>query len=286
MNAHGTRTERSHALQIKREAKLRNHSMTSPSSPVHPTASDGYTTAADNYVRGRPDYPAAIVDWLRNALGLDATRTVVDLGAGTGKFTPRLIETGAQVIAVEPVEQMLGKLSSALPQVEALTGSACSIPLPDASVDAVVCAQSFHWFARTEALAEIHRVLTPGGKLGLVWNMRDARVGWVARLDRIVNRIEGDTPRYYTGAWRTVFPFKGLGPLHEQHFSIGHTGSPEDVIVNRIRSISFIAALAPQERARIEDEVKALIAEEPALSGRAVVTMPYETAAFHTVKGE
>jgi SAM-dependent methyltransferase len=258
--------------------------MTSPSTPIHPAASDGYTTAADNYVRGRPDYPPAIVDWLRNSLGLDATKTVVDLGAGTGKFTPRLLATGARVIAIEPVAQMLGKLSAALPLVEALAGTADAIPLPDASVDAVVCAQSFHWFAKTEALAEIHRVLKPGGKLGLVWNMRDARVDWVARLDRIVNRVEGDTPCYYTGAWRTVFPFKGLGPLHEQHFSVGHTGSPEDVIVNRVRSTSFIAALTPDERARIEEEVKALIAEEPTLSGREVVTVPYETAAFHTVK--
>jgi hypothetical protein len=83
-----------------------------------------------------------------------------------------------------------------------------------------------------------------------------------------------------------VFPFKGLGPLHEQHFSVGHTGSPEDVIVNRVRSTSFIAALAPEQRARIEEEVKALIAQEPTLSGRDTVTVPYETAAFYAVKGE
>jgi SAM-dependent methyltransferase len=260
--------------------------MTSRSTPIHHAASDGYTTAADNYVLGRPDYPAAIVDWLRDSLALDAAKTVVDLGAGTGKFTPRLLATGARVIAVEPVAQMLGKLSAAWPQVEALPGTADSIPLPDSSVDAVVCAQSFHWFATTGALAEIHRVLKPGGKLGLVWNMRDARVEWVARLDQIVNRVEGDTPRYYTGAWRTVFPFKGLGPLHEQHFSVGHTGSPEDVIVNRVRSTSFIAALAPEERARIEEEIRALIAGEPTLSGRDTVTVPYETAAFYAVKDE
>jgi SAM-dependent methyltransferase len=260
--------------------------MTSSSTPIHRAASDGYTTAADKYVLGRPDYPAAIVDWLRDSLALDATKTVVDLGAGTGKFTPRLLATGARVIAVEPVAQMLGKLSAAWPQVEALAGTADSIPLPDASVDAVVCAQSFHWFATIGALAEIHRVLKPGGKLGLVWNMRDARVDWVARLDAIVNRVEGDTPRYYTGVWRTVFPFKGLGPLHEQHFSVGHTGSPEDVIVNRVRSTSFIAALAPEERAKIEEELKALIAREPTLSGRDAVTVPYETAAFYAVKDE
>lgn len=251
---------------------------------IHHMAADGYTTAADNYVRGRPDYPPEIADWLRDALGLNTGKTVVDLGAGTGKFTPYLIKTGAKVIAVEPVAEMLAKLAAAIPDIQGLLGTAASIPLPDASVDAVVCAQSFHWFATTAALAEIQRILKPGGKLGLIWNMRDARVGWVARLDQIVNRVEGDTPRYYTGAWRKVFPFQDFGPLHEAHFSLGHTGTLENVIANRVRSTSFIAALSAQERADIDHQVKTLIASEPELNGKEVVTVPYETAAFYTVK--
>ncbi|SHG81064.1 class I SAM-dependent methyltransferase [Pollutimonas bauzanensis] len=251
---------------------------------IHHAAADGYTAAADTYARGRPDYPPGVADWLRDSLGLQAGKTVVDLGAGTGKFTHRLAATGARVIAIEPVAQMREKLSEALPQVQALAGTAQSMGLPDASADAVVCAQAFHWFAGAEALAEIRRVLKPGGKLGLVWNMRDARVEWVAQLDRIVNQAEGDTPRYYTGAWRSAFPFPGFGPLHEEHFSHGHTGAPEDVIINRVASTSFIAALAPRERAEIDGQVRALIAAQPALRGKPVVTVPYETAAFHTVK--
>jgi SAM-dependent methyltransferase len=251
---------------------------------IHHAAAEGYTTGAENDARGRPGYPPEIAGWLRDGLGLHAGSTVVDLGAGTGKFTRYLVESGATVIAVEPVAEMLEKLSAANPQAKALTGMATSIPLPDASVDAVVCAQAFHWFAIAEALAEIQRVLKPGGKLGLVWNMRDARVEWVAKLDAIVNRVEGDTPRYYTGAWRNVFPYPGFGPLDEQHFSHGHTGAPEDVIVTRVRSTSFIAALPADERAKIDGEVYALIAAEPALNGKDVVTVPYETAAFFTVK--
>jgi len=258
--------------------------MTYATDAVHHAAADGYTTTADNYVRGRPDYPPAITDWLREQLDLHAGKTVVDLGAGTGKFTPRLLETGATVIAVEPVDAMRDKLIAALPQVEALSGTAQSIPLPDASVDVVVCAQSFHWFATVEALAEIHRVLKPGGRLGLVWNMRDARVGWIAQLDQIVNRVEGDTPRYYTGAWRKVFPFAGFGPLHEQHFAHGHTGTPDDVVLNRVRSSSFIAALPAPEREIIDDEVRALMAREPTLNGVEEVTVPHDTAAFYAVK--
>lgn len=258
--------------------------MTNKESTMHHTAGQGYAVTADNYVRGRPDYPSELLSWLRDELGLRAGRTVIDLGAGTGKFTPRLITTGAEVIAVEPVKQMLDKLSAAMPQVRALAGSADAIPVPDASVDAVVCAQAFHWFATAEALAEIRRVLKPGGKLGLVWNLRDASVPWVARLNAIADQVEGDTPRYYTGAWRKVFPYPGFGPLAEQHFSVGHTGTPEDVIVNRVRSISFVATLPPEAKAKIEAQLRALVATDPALAGQETVTLPYETAAFSVTR--
>lgn len=261
--------------------------MTQPAnerSNVHRAAEEGYTANPDSYVRGRPDYPPELAGWLADTLGLKAGASVVDLGAGTGKFTPRLVQTGARVIAVEPVDSMRAKLAAALPDVQAIKGTAQSIPLADASVDVVVCAQSFHWFANREALDEIHRVLKPGGRFGLVWNLRDARVPWVAKLDAIVNQYEGDAPRYYTGAWRNAFPHDGFGALAETHFSLGHTGSPEDVIVHRVRSTSFIAALPEATRAGIDEAVRALIDTEPELQGKAEVTVPYETAAFVAIR--
>lgn len=250
---------------------------------LHP-ATGGYKTAADTYVKGRPDYPPQVSEWLAATLGLDHHNTVIDLGAGTGKFTGRLVATGAQVIAVEPVAQMLEKLADAWPQVLAVHGTAADLPLPDASVDVVVCAQAFHWFASEAALTEIARVLKPGGKLGLIWNLRDTQVSWVPKLDAIVNALEGDTPRYYTGEWRKAFPHPAFGPLQLQRFHNGHTGSPEDVIFNRVRSTSFIAALPEAQRAEVEEQIGALIASEPELRGRAVVTVPYETVAFVTRK--
>ncbi len=149
---------------------------------VHHAAAQGFGAAAEAYQRARPDYPAVLADWLHDELDLAPGRVVVDLGAGTGKFTPFLRATGARVVAVEPVEAMRAALVAAHPDVEALAGEAERLPLADASVDAIVCAQSFHWFARPAALAEMRRVLKPGGALGLVWNVRDARVAWVATL--------------------------------------------------------------------------------------------------------
>ncbi|WP_085583829.1 MULTISPECIES: class I SAM-dependent methyltransferase [unclassified Pseudomonas] len=252
---------------------------------VHHSATAGYKSAADLYVKGRPDYPPQVGDWLSDTLGLDGRKTVIDLGAGTGKFTGRLLATGAQVIAVEPVAQMLDRLAVTWPKALAVSGTATDLPLPDASVDAVVCAQAFHWFATAEALDEIARVLKPGGRLGLIWNLRDTQVSWVPKLDAIVNALEGDTPRYYTGAWRQAFPHPAFGPLQVQRFHHGHTGSPEDVIFNRVRSTSFIAALPAAQRAKVDERIRALILSEPELRGRDVVTVPYETAAFVAVKG-
>ena len=144
---------------------------------IHQAAAEGYTAKAEAYIRGRPEYPAAVQDWLRDDLALGAGKTVLDLGAGTGKFLPHLRATGAAVIAVEPVPAMRAQLTQRNPGIEAMAGTAEDIPLADGAVDAIVCAQAFHWFANPAALAEIHRVLKPGGALGLIWNVRDESVG-------------------------------------------------------------------------------------------------------------
>lgn len=248
--------------------------------PVHHSAADGFSRTADVYVRGRPDYPPQADLWLRDTIGLAPGKRVLDLGAGTGKFTARLVRTGAEVTAVEPVAAMREQFAKGLPQVPMLSGTAEAIPLSDAGLDAVVCAQAFHWFASPAALAEIRRVLKPGGRLGLIWNVRDESVDWVAALTGIMRPYESDAPRYAGGAWRRVFPAPGFTPLTETIFPHGHTGSPEHVVVDRVLSVSFIAALPESERKQVEAKVRALIADHPALAGRETVTLPYRTAAY------
>jgi SAM-dependent methyltransferase len=247
---------------------------------IHPSAAEGFGAAAATYAEGRPEYPPEIELWLRNDLGLGKRKTALDLGAGTGKFTARLLATGATVTVVEPIPAMLEQLIRQHPEIEAKAGSAEHIPLADASVDAVVCAQSFHWFATPEALHEIHRVLKPGGSLGLIWNQRDESVKWVAELTRIMKPFKGDTPQFDSQEWRSVFPAEGFGPLRERRFPNGHTGPAEQVIIDRILSVSFIAALPRVEQERVRSQIRKLIAASPELAGKAQVTFPYQTAAF------
>lgn len=167
--------------------------------PVHDAAQTGYSSQAQTYTQGRPTYPEALSSWLRQKLAIDQQTRVLDLGAGTGKFTSLLKPLTDRLVAVEPIEAMRGEFSKSLPDVEVLAGTAQAIPLPALSVDVVLCAQAFHWFADAQALAEIHRVLTPGGRLGLVWNVRDESVDWVAAITRIITPYEGNA-RAFTRA--------------------------------------------------------------------------------------
>jgi SAM-dependent methyltransferase len=246
---------------------------------IHPLAEKGFRAGAATYVEGRPDYPPEIENWLICDLGLSEGKTALDLAAGTGKFSPRLLATGATVIAVDPVQAMLDQLIRQYPQIDARIGSAQHIPLGDASLDAVVCAQSFHWFSTAEALQEIRRVLKPGGSLGLVWNVRDDTVPWVAALTPIMKPFEGNAPRFHSQKWRDLFPAPGFTELIEKRFSNSHIGPPEKVIVDRILSVSFMAALPIEDRERVTSQLREVIAAYPELAGKAEVTFPYETLA-------
>jgi len=136
---------------------------------IHPWAR-AFADAAEAYERGRPGYPAAAVDFLVDRLGLEPSRTVVDVGAGTGKLSRSLVRSGATIVAVEPVDEMRARIPAG---IAAQRGTAEAIPLPDGSADAVVVAQAFHWFHTLDALREIHRVLVPDGRLAVVTNRRD-----------------------------------------------------------------------------------------------------------------
>ena len=155
--------------------------------PVHEVAERGFGRAAGEYERGRPGYPPEAVEFLVRELALAPGRTVLDVGAGTGKLTRLLQPSGARVLALEPVAGMREQLLAAVPGVELVGGTAEAIELPDEAVQAVTSATAFHWFDTEPALREFHRVLVPGGRLALLWNARDESVDWVADIAALVS---------------------------------------------------------------------------------------------------
>jgi SAM-dependent methyltransferase len=250
---------------------------------INDAASTGFERAASEYERARPSYPPDAVDYLREILPIGRGTRVLDLAAGTGKLTRLLVPSGADLLAVEPVAAMRTALQQAVPGVEVLPGTAEAIPLADGSVDAVTVAQAFHWFDAGAALAEIARVLRPGGGLGLVWNVRDESVDWVRRFTEITIRHSGGTPYrrdYSFDRWQREFASSRLfTPLAARRFRFDQEADV-DLVVERAASISFVASMAPDDRAACLAEVRAMIEDHPELQGRPSFPFPYETDVY------
>ncbi|WP_099344067.1 MULTISPECIES: class I SAM-dependent methyltransferase [unclassified Actinoplanes] len=221
-----------------------------------------FGSAAGTYERGRPPYPEPALDYL-----LPGGRArVLDLGAGTGKLTRQILARGLDVVAVDPSEGMLAELRRTVPDVPAHPGTAERIPLPDASVDVVLVAQAWHWIDPARAVPEIARVLTPGGRLGLIWNLRDERTDWVHRLGTIIGH---EAPR-----GTTMGP--PFGPVTTATFGWTHpvrAGELLDLVASRSRQI----LLPADERAAVLAQVRQLTATHPALLGRDSYAFPYVT---------
>jgi SAM-dependent methyltransferase len=246
---------------------------------VHPAAATGFQRAADAYRRGRPDYPDEAIAFLARRLRLAPGSRVLDLAAGTGKLTGLLVPTGADVVAVEPVAAMRETLAADLPGVEVLDGRAEAIPLDDASVDAAVVGQAFHWFDGPAALAELHRVLRDGGSLALMWNVRDdERSAFWASMTRELEPLRGDTPSHRSTAWGKAFDRTDLfSGLKTRSFPWEHPTTREGA-VDRVLSISFIATMPEDERGRIRELVLRLLDEDPQIGPRAQrFGLPYRT---------
>ena len=247
---------------------------------IHFAADHGYSRAVEHYRRGRPSYPDDAVEYVVQELGIGEGRDVLELGAGTGKFTELIALSGARVTAVEPVAAMREALEANCPTVSVLDGAAEAIPLPDGSVDAAVAAQSFHWFDGDRALPEIHRVLRKGEHLGLMWNVRDEASDWSERLTAIFDRLAGDAPRYRSGRWREAFERTELfGPLHHRvAYHVHHV--TREAFMDRVLSISYVASAPEDDRDRVIAEVTELLDTDPELVGRDEIVMPYRTDVF------
>lgn len=258
---------------------------------VHDAAARGFERGAGDYEAARPGYPPEVVDLLVRELDLGPGRQALDLAAGTGKLTRLLVPSGAELVAVEPVAAMRAELVARSPEVEALDGTAESLPLPDRSVDAAVAAQAFHWFDAPVALGELRRVLRPGGRLALVWNVRDESVDWVRRFgELLVEAAAGDPASaefqetgkpYEEGTdWGAVVA--GAGGFTTVQRAVVAWEQPIDahLLVRRAASTSFVSALPADAREAALERVRDLAATHPDLAGREAFGFPYQTVVY------
>lgn len=239
-----------------------------------------FGTAAVAYAEHRPDYAQAAVRW---ALELAPGTRVLDLGAGTGKLTATLVALGAEVIAVEPDPAMLTELRRSLPGVRALSGSAESIPLPDACVGAVLAGNAMHWFDMAVAGPEIARVLAPGGILAGLWNLMDDRVEWVAELARVSgSAVIG--PRDTPASWRAEtagmhLPKTGVaarfGSPEQAEFPHGQRRTAGSLVAT-IATRAGMLVMPDEEREATLGRIRAFLASTPE-TARGEFTLPMLT---------
>lgn len=226
---------------------------------------DAFGNTAREYELGRPDWPEELIDRVIGELELTSAATVLDLGAGTGKLTRALVPRFAQVTAVEPDDSMRAVLEEVVPEAEALAGSAEAIPLRDDAVDAVFSAEAFHWFASDETVAEIARVLRPGGAFVIFWNVdfSDTQPPMGDAVDAVLDEAFArggapGLPKILSGEWRKPLEAASFGPLHEGETQRDVVRTRDQWLANML-SVSSIAALPDDEREALATTLRDLV---------------------------
>lgn len=245
--------------------------------------SSSFGAAAAAYAAHRPDYAQAAVRW---ALAAAPGVRVLDLGAGTGKLTATLVALDVDVVAVEPDSAMLAELRRAAPTVRALPGSAESIPLPDASFDAVLAGNAMHWFDMAVAGPEIARVLVPGGVLAGLWNVMDDQVEWAAGLAS-VSGSAAVGPRDTPAAWRAEtadmhLPKGGeearFGSPEQAEFPHGQRRTADSLVATLATRAGMLVMPDPEREAALA-RIRTYLASRPETAD-GEFTLPMLTAAL------
>ena len=262
---------------------------------VHATATKGFNAdIAKVYNAARPTYPTAALDKVNHLLKIEASAvnhggTVIELGAGTGKFTKTFLTYGKtapvvsqypafqnmKYVATEPSDGFRTILAQELSQdhsdVQTTTATGSAIPFPEHTVSAVIVAQAFHWMATTDTLTEVHRVLAPERPLIMLWNAYDYSFDWLRQIDQQIlsKAYLPGVPHHQNGLWedcfRTEIGKKLFTPVQKWHCQYVQHGG-EDMVVGRVMSTSVVEAKSVQEKQEIEKIVRHIIATHPELA--------------------
>lgn len=231
-----------------------------------------FTLTGADYDRYRPGFPPAAA----GVVMPHSVRTALDLGAGTGKFTELLGGWAERVVAVEPSEPMLEILRSKLPGVEAHLGSAERIPMESEVADVVTVAQAFHWFDEEAACAEIARVLTPRGTLGLIWNRFDPTCAWDRAAHRIAHPAVGDADVTTSTSTHELPGFDFV--RHEQIHSTERIR--RDAYLGRWSTVSTFLVADEAARAEMFAAIEAVLDSDPETRDHDEYDLPIVTDVF------
>jgi SAM-dependent methyltransferase len=246
--------------------------------------------AASLYERYRQGPPVEAVDWILP----DPVGTVVDLGAGTGALTRLLVGRAAEVVAVEPDDRMRAVLAQAVPGVRVVAGRGESIPLPDASADAVLASSSWHWMDPVPTLLEAGRVLVPGGTLAAVWSGPDPDSGLLAEAQALLSGGEGaagtdDQSQVELSAAlndraalvQTLEIPSGV-PFDqpEQTVITWNVALDADELVGLLGTFSWVILMEDEARERLFETARRVLRDMLGVSGDVTVDMPYRAEVY------
>lgn len=226
---------------------------------LHPLA-EQFASVADAYERGRPETPPAVVGALAAELAISPGARVLDLAAGTGKLSRALLAAGFDLVAVEPLASLRDVLGERIGPERVLDGVAEAIPLADSSVAAVTVADAFHWFDHALALAEIRRVLCPGGGLAVLMTAVDwSGASWGHEVGTLVSRLRPEHPQFESPPWQDALRATGgwTAP-RELRITTSQPADPER-IVDHLASMSWIAGMPDDRRAEAIDRMRGLV---------------------------
>lgn len=240
---------------------------------LHPLAQQ-FDAAAQAYARGRPDYGPAVAGAIASELRLTAGGKVLDLAAGTGRLTRGLIEIGLDVVAIEPLPALREILAQSVGEARVADGVAEAIPLADGSVAAVTVAEAFHWFDLPPALAEIRRVLAPGGGLAGLSSFPDwGGASWAHEVGTIIAEARPEHPQFDRPAWHAgLAPDNGWTAPREINLTDHRPATPE-LIRDQANSISWIAALPDDRREETLSRIERIVGE-----GDTPAELPFHTS--------
>lgn len=263
-----------------------------------------FGSAAEHYARYRPGPSPEAVDWMLGDPAVRALGTVVDLGAGTGALTRLLVERADEVVGVEPDDEMRAVLAAQVPEARALSGRGEEIPLPDGCADAVTASSSWHWMDPEQAVAEVARVLGPGGTLGVVWSGPDPEGPFLAQAQAVLRARagpsagdgegdgEGDADSGDLGgvlATVTKRPEFALeipdgapfGPVEHTTFAWDRA-MDEDELIGLLGTMSWIITMDDEPRERMLAEARTVLRAHLEAEGAATIEVAFKAAAWRS----